>query len=138
LTSQLEVSLAFNARLNTRLLTALDTLDTLQAELDAERRKNDKYLWINLIQELQREKDEMKEVVELLIKRGKFIWTGPPPLFWFISVRTFNSVPVERSKGNFDRWPSARMYLPTPAGKLHHKVCVLCLNILPRALDWAH
>jgi len=118
LTSQLEASLAHNAGLNTRLLTALDTLDTLQVELDAERRKNDKYLWINLIQELQREKEDMKEAVELLIKRGKlFIWAGLSPLFLFISVRTFNSVLVERSKGNFDRWPSARMYLPTPAGK---------------------
>ena len=63
--------------LNTRLLTALDTLDILQAELDAERRKNDKYLWMSLIQELQREKEEMKEVVELLIRRGKlFVLTG--------------------------------------------------------------
>ncbi|KAF9646528.1 hypothetical protein BDM02DRAFT_3188740 [Thelephora ganbajun] len=93
LTSQLEASITWNEKLNTRLSTALDTLDILHAELDAERRKNDKYLWMNLIQELQREKDEMKEVVELLIKR------------------------VERSKGNFDRWPSAKMYLPTPAGR---------------------
>ena len=63
--------------LNARLLTALDTLDILQAELDTERRKNDKYLWMSLIQELQREKEEMKEVVELLISRGKlFVLTG--------------------------------------------------------------
>lgn len=71
LTSQLEASLAFNTNLKTRLLNALDTLDVLQAELDAERRKNDKHLWMNLIQGLQREKEEMQEVVELLIKRGK-------------------------------------------------------------------
>jgi hypothetical protein len=88
LTSQLEASLAYNVNLNTRLLAALDTLDALQAELDAERRKNDKHLWMNLIQELQREKEEMKEVVELLIKRGKlFILTGM--LFWL--------TPLERS-----------------------------------------
>jgi FtsZ-binding cell division protein ZapB len=71
LTSQLEASLAHNARINARLSTALDTLDILQAELDAERRKNDKHMWMNLIQELQREKDEMKEVVEFLIRKGK-------------------------------------------------------------------
>ena len=78
LTLQLEASFAHNTNLNTRLLTALDTLDTLQAELDAERRKNDKHLWVNLIQELQREKEEMKDVVGLLLKRGKsFIPTDP-------------------------------------------------------------
>ena len=71
LTSQLEASLAYNVNVNTRLLAALDTLDTLQAELDVERRKNDKHLWMNLVQELQREKEEMRDVVELLIKKGK-------------------------------------------------------------------
>lgn len=71
LTSQLEASLACSANLRTRLSNTLDTLDTLQAELDAERRKNDKHLWMNLIQELQREKEEMQEVVESLIRRGK-------------------------------------------------------------------
>ena len=71
LTSQLEASFAHNVNLNTRLLTTLDILDTLQAELDAERRKNDKHMWMHLIQELQREKEEMREVVELLIKKGK-------------------------------------------------------------------
>lgn len=122
LTSQLEASFAHSANLNTRLLTALDTLDTLQAELDAERRKNDKHLWVNLTQELQREKEEMKEVVELLINKGKlFILPGLSPLFRLIPVQT---VPVQRSKGSFSRWPSASMYLPTPAGKLSHKVCM--------------
>lgn len=121
LTSQLEASFASNANLNTRLLTALDTLDTLQAELDTERRKNDKHLWVNLIQELQREKEEMKEVVELLLKKGKlFILAGLSPSFRLIPVRT---VPVQRSKGSFGRWPSANMYLPTPAGKFIHEVC---------------
>lgn len=84
LTSQLEVSLARNANLRTRLLNALETLDILQAELDAERRRNDKHLWMNLVQELQREKEEMREVVESLIKRGKpFIWAGPHCLRYF-------------------------------------------------------
>ena len=64
-------------------MSALDTLDTVQAELDAERRKNDKYVWMNLIQELQREKEEMKEVVELLIKKGKLF---PPPEFFNCSA----------------------------------------------------
>lgn len=123
LTSQLEASFAFNANLNTRLLTALDTLDTLQAELDAERRRNDKHLWVHLIQELQREKEEMKEAVESLIKKGKcFILAGLCPLFRLNPLRT---VSVERSNGNFSRWPSAKMYLPTPAGKLSHKFRVL-------------
>ena len=84
LTSQLEASLARNANLRTRLLNALETLDILQAELDAERRRNDKHLWMNLVQELQREKEEMREVVESLIKRGKlFSWAALSPLFWF-------------------------------------------------------
>ena len=122
LTSQLEASLAFNANLNTRFLTALDTLDTLQAELDAERRKNDKHMWVNLIQELQREKEEMKEVVELLIKKGKlFILTKLSPPFQLTPVRT---VQVQRSNGSFDGWTSAMMHLPTPAGKLSHKFCL--------------
>jgi len=87
LTSQLEASLARNANLRTRLLNALETLDILQAELDAERRKNDKHLWMNLVQELQREKEEMREVVESLIKRGEFfIWAALSPLFWFTPV----------------------------------------------------
>ena len=82
LTSQLEASLACNTKLRTRLLNALETLDILQAELDTERRKDDKYMWMSLIQELQREKEEMQEVVESLIKKGKlFIRTGLPPLF---------------------------------------------------------
>jgi hypothetical protein len=90
---QLEASLAYNARLNARLFTALDTLDILHAELDVERRKNDKYLWMNLIQELQREKDEMKEVVELLIRKGEFfILAIPSPLLRSIPVQMLNSV----------------------------------------------
>lgn len=77
MTSQLEASLVYNAKLRTRLLNALETLDTLQAELDVERRNNDKHMWMNLIRDLQREKDEMKDVVELLIKKGEFfIWSG--------------------------------------------------------------
>ena len=71
LTSQLEVSLACNAKLKTRLLNALETLDILQAELDTERRKNDKCQWMNLTQELQRKNEEMQEVEEWLIKKGK-------------------------------------------------------------------
>jgi len=74
---QLEASLESNSKLKTRLFNALETLDILQVELDAERRKNDKHLWMNLIQELQREKEEMQEVVESLIKRGEpFLCAG--------------------------------------------------------------
>ena len=84
LTSQLEASLARNANLRTRLLNALETLDILQAELDVERRKNDKHLWMNLVQELQREKEEMREVVESLIRRGELsIRAALSPLFRF-------------------------------------------------------
>lgn len=105
-------------RLNTRLSTALDTLDVLHAELDTERRKNDRYLWMGLVQELQREKDEMKEVVELLIRKGEhFICTRPSPPWRSVPVRALISVTVERSGGNFDKWPTSKMYLPSPAGK---------------------
>jgi FtsZ-binding cell division protein ZapB len=86
LTSQLEASLAHNTKLKTRLSNALETLDILQAELDAERRKNDKYLWMNLIQELQREKEEMKEVVELLIKKVSSP-SGPNCLRYAVHLR---------------------------------------------------
>ena len=88
----------------------LDTHDILQAELDAERKKNEKNLWMNIVQELQRERDEMKEVVEL------------------------NSVLVERSGGNFGRWQYATMHLPSPVGKMDHKICTFHLNIPPRTV----
>ena len=132
LTLQLEASVAYNARLNARLSTALDTLDILQAELDAERKKNEKNLWMNIVQELQREKDEMKEVVELLIRKG----TRPRPsqLLQSTPVRTLNPVPVERSRGNFDRWQYATMHLPCPAGKLGHAIRAFRLNILRRTV----
>jgi hypothetical protein len=91
---------------------------------------------MNLVQELQREKEEMKEVVELLIRRGKlFVLAWLSPLSRFTPVQTFNSVLVERSKGNFDKWPSAKIHLPTPAGKPSYGVCMFRLNILPRTVD---
>lgn len=85
---------------------------------------------MNLIQELQREKEEMQEVVESLIRRGElFLCARPSPPFRPTPV--WSLVLVERSKGNFERWPSSKMCLPIPAGKFGHKSCVLYLNVVP-------
>ena len=74
----------------------LDTLNILQAELDVERKKNAKNLWMDIVQEVQRERDEMKEVVELLIWKGKLLTqTGQSQLLWYTHVQTLNSVLVE-------------------------------------------
>ena len=52
-----------------------DTLDRLQLELDSERRRNenvcvDREVWKERIRKLEVERDEMKELVEILIKKG--------------------------------------------------------------------
>jgi hypothetical protein len=77
LNMQLEASLSRCSHLYARLLSTLDTLDHVQSELGFERRRNDEELttrkaWKEKIKELERERDEMKEVVEILIKKGTF------------------------------------------------------------------
>lgn len=68
-------------------------------------------LWVNIVQELQGEKDEMKEVLKLLVRKDRLLaWARPSQLLRPTPGRTFKLVPVERSKGNFGGWQSAAMH----------------------------
>lgn len=75
LTLQLEASRSRNSHLNARIFSTLDTLDYLQLELDLERKRSHAYssaqaAWKEKLRELEGERDDMKQAVEMLIKQG--------------------------------------------------------------------
>lgn len=74
--------------------------------------------WVERLNQSEAEKDDMKQAIEMLIKKGAYCRSDNCCLEFTYNVILSLFVPqVERTNGDYRDWPRAKMYLPAPVGK---------------------